>query len=61
MNSRERLLVRVNDDLVLDAGECEDVEGPDGLARVVYPPETALFRQVVLSIGGGWRRMRRDG
>lgn len=47
MNSCERLLVRVTDDLALDAGRCERVAGPDGIERVIYPPETPLFRQVL--------------
>jgi hypothetical protein len=68
MRSRERLLVRVDDDLVLDAGESEHVEGPDGLARVVHPPRTALFHQVFDYLAGktgardaSFRQRRRKG
>jgi hypothetical protein len=47
MSSSERLRVPVNGDLVLDAGECEQVEGSDCPARVVHPPQRTLFRQVL--------------
>ena len=47
MGSLERLGVRVNDELVLDAGVCETVEGPSGPTRVVRPAATTLFHQVV--------------
>lgn len=47
MGTSEQLRVRVNDELVLDAGTCEEVAGPDGPARVVRPPETSLFHQVL--------------
>lgn len=47
MGRREPLLVRVNDDLVLDAGICEYVAGGDGVDRVVRPPQTPLFQQVL--------------
>ena len=30
MSLRDRLQVRVNDELVLDAGTCEEVSGPHG-------------------------------
>jgi len=55
MDSRERLLVRVNDDLVVDAGTCERMTGPDGLERVVCPPDTPLFKQVL-----GYLQTKRD-
>jgi hypothetical protein len=38
-----RLLVRVNDDLVLDAGTTE----PVARELVIYPPKVTLFRQVL--------------
>jgi hypothetical protein len=47
MGAREQLRVRVNDDLVLDAGTCEEVSGPDGPERLIRPPETTLFHQVL--------------
>jgi hypothetical protein len=43
----ERLRVRVNDELVLDAGSCEEVVGPDGPERLIRPPEPTLFHQVL--------------
>jgi hypothetical protein len=43
----DRLLVRVNDELVLDAGTCEEVSGPHGPERLIRPPRTTLFHQVV--------------
>jgi hypothetical protein len=39
--------VRVNAELVLDAGSCLDVHGAHGPLRVVVPPRTTLFRQVL--------------
>jgi len=30
MTARDQLQVRVNDELVLDAGTCEEVSGPQG-------------------------------
>lgn len=47
MSAGERLHVRVNAQLVLDAGSCEDISGPRGSERVIHPPETTLFRQVL--------------
>jgi hypothetical protein len=47
MSAPEQLRVRVSDDLVLDAGECRIVEGPDGLERIVQAPRTTLFRQLI--------------
>ncbi len=43
----EQLRVRVSDDLVLDAGECRIVEGSHGLERIVQPPRTTLFHQLI--------------
>jgi hypothetical protein len=43
----ERLRVRVNDELMLDGGTCEEVAGPNGPDRLIRPPETTLFRQVL--------------
>jgi len=42
-----RLLVRVNDDLVLDAGTREMIRGALGREVVVHPPATTLFHQVL--------------
>lgn len=47
MGTRERLHVRVNDELVLDAGACEEASGLNGSQRLICPPETTLFRQVL--------------
>lgn len=47
MGTRERLLVRVNDELVLDAGTCEQVSGSHRAERLIHPPETTLFHQVL--------------
>ncbi|MDI7267834.1 MAG: hypothetical protein QME96_07560 [Myxococcota bacterium] len=47
MTAPDRLRVRVNDDLVLDAGTCEEVFGPGGPERLIRPPETTLFHQVL--------------
>jgi len=38
MGASERLQVRVNDELVLDAGACEDVISAHGPARIIRPP-----------------------
>lgn len=43
----DRLEVRVNDELVLDAGACEEVSGPHGPERLIHPPESTLFHQVL--------------
>lgn len=40
------LLLRVNEELVLDAGTCEEGSGPAGPELLIRPPETTLFRQV---------------
>ena len=47
MSLRDRLQVRVNDELVLDAGTCEEVSGPHGPEWLIHPPETTLFHQVL--------------
>jgi len=47
MTVRDRLRVRVNDELLLDAGICEEVQGRDGQERLIRPPETTLFQQVL--------------
>ena len=47
MGAREQLRVRVNDELVLDAGTCEEVFGPDGPERLIRPPKTRLVHQVL--------------
>ena len=44
---KSRLFVRVNDELVLDAGTYEDIPGDDGATRVIHPPENTLFHQVI--------------
>ena len=41
------LQVRVNDELVLNAGTCEEVLGPHGPEHLIRPPETTLFHQVL--------------
>jgi hypothetical protein len=47
MTARDRLQVRVNDELVLVAGTCEGVSGPQGPEKLIRPPETTLFHQVL--------------
>jgi hypothetical protein len=47
MDASERLQVRVNDDLVLDAGTWEEVSGPQGPERLICPPATTFFHQVL--------------
>ena len=47
MGASERLQVRVNDELVLDAGACDDVTGAHGPERLIRPPMTTLFNQVL--------------
>ena len=41
------LTVKMNDDLMLDAGTCEEVAGPEGQELLIRPPRTTLFRQVL--------------
>jgi len=43
----QQLQVRVNNELVLDAGTCHVVESPTGWQTIVRPPPTTLFRQVL--------------
>jgi hypothetical protein len=43
----EPLEVRVTDELMLDAGSCETVLGPSGPKRLIRPPGTTLFHQVL--------------
>ena len=43
----ERLQVRVNEELVLDAGRCEEVPGAHGRELLIHPPEITLFQQVL--------------
>ncbi len=47
MTAHDRLRVHVNDELVLDAGTWEEVSGPDGPERLIQPPETTLFQQML--------------
>jgi len=43
----DRLQVRVNEELVLDAGTCEELSGPSGPELLIRPPDTTLFHQVL--------------
>jgi len=43
----DRLYVRVNDELVLDAGTSEVVSMPHGPEQIIHPPSTTLFHQVL--------------
>ncbi len=47
MGTGKRLQVRVNDELVLDAGSYEDVTGPHGPEQLVHSPGATLFHQVL--------------
>lgn len=47
MREAEQLHVRVNEELMLDAGTREDVAGPYGLEILIRPPAKTLFRQVL--------------
>ena len=47
MGASERLQVRVNEELALDAGTCEEVTGAHGPKRLIHPPTTTLFNQVL--------------
>jgi len=47
MGAREQLRVRVDDELVLDAGTCEEVSGPYGPVHLIRPPASTLFHQVL--------------
>lgn len=44
---RERLQVRVNDELALDAGTYEEATGSGGREWLIHPPERTLFHQVL--------------
>lgn len=46
MSDPDQLCVHVNDELVLDAGTCE-VSTPHGPERIIHPPSTTLFHQVL--------------
>ena len=55
----EQLRVRVNEELVLNAGMCEEAPGPDGPERIIRPPKTTLFHQVLAYLRGKpdpWKR-----
>ena len=48
MRARKPLTVQVDDELTLDAGCWEEVpDGASGLKRLVHPPRTTLFDQVI--------------
>lgn len=47
MGEPARLHVRVNNELVLDAGTCEEVSTSHGMETVIYPPSTTMFHQVL--------------
>ena len=51
MTARGQLRVRVNDELVLDAGSREAVSGPQAPERLIRPPETPRFHQVLAHVG----------
>lgn len=50
MTVRYPLLVRVNDELVLDAGTCEELAMLHGPERLIRPPVTTLFHQVLADL-----------
>jgi hypothetical protein len=47
MGASERLQVRVNDELALDAGACEEVISAHGPEWLIRPPMTTLSNQVL--------------
>ncbi|HEY3447845.1 MAG TPA: hypothetical protein VGK67_15925 [Myxococcales bacterium] len=47
MGATGRIMVRVNDELVLDAGACEEVVGAHGPEWIIHAPPTTLFQQVL--------------
>jgi hypothetical protein len=47
MTAHDHLQVHVNDELVLDAGTCVQVSGPNGPELLISPPEATLFHQVL--------------
>jgi len=52
MTARERLQVPVNDELLLDAGTCEELQGPHGIELLIRAPHTTLFHQVLAYLRG---------
>lgn len=44
---RDRLYVRVNNELVLDAGSCEETDSPRGSEKLIRMPQMTSFRQVL--------------
>jgi hypothetical protein len=52
MKVRETLQVRVNDEFVLDAGVCEENSALHGTDRLILPPATTLFHQVLAYLRG---------
>src|SRR5712692_10261859 len=42
-----RIEVRVDDELVRDAGICDEIPGSQGTERLVRPPRATLFHQVL--------------
>jgi hypothetical protein len=48
--SRRSVRVRVNDDLILDTGSCQDADGPNGPLCIIEPPRTTLFDQVLADL-----------
>jgi hypothetical protein len=68
MTAPERLSVRVNQDLVLDAGSYEQISTTDGLEWLIRPPQVSMFHQVVNYLGAkpepAWRagsKIAREG
>ena len=57
----EQLRVRVNEELVLNAGMCEEAPGPDGPERIIRPPKTTLFHQVLAYLRGKPDPRKRPG
>lgn len=47
MGAKRQLQVRVNEELVLDAGSCEATSEPSGPAWIIRPPTIKLFHQVL--------------
>jgi hypothetical protein len=47
MTGLRLLQVNVTDELVLDAGTCEEIAQPEGLECLIRPPKTTLFHQVL--------------
>ena len=46
-NVTVHLQVRINAELILDAGTCETLSTPQGSEHVIHPPSTTLFHQVL--------------